>query len=225
MLSKMIITALDEEIRVPIVNIVVEELHELISYYKLLLKQRTQYKNHLESASTKNINSLVVKSINKEIKSLNLRIDNLIDTMKKLIKKDKDLYKSFTNIITIQGVGDISANVLIHHFIKYPNTNQKEIVSIAGLDPISKNSGTSIHSKAKISKAGSKLCRATLFMAVLSAVRFNEEFKFFYENLKQRGKHTTVAQIAVMRKMIIIAHSLYKNNEKYNNSKYIKILT
>ena len=31
MLSKMIVTALDEEIRVPIVNIVVEELHELIS--------------------------------------------------------------------------------------------------------------------------------------------------------------------------------------------------
>ena len=62
-------------------------------------------------------------------------------------------------------------------------------------------------------------------MAVLSAVRFNEEFKDFYKNLKQRGKHTTVAQIAVTRKMIIIAHSLYKNNEKYNNRKYIKVLT
>ena len=149
----------------------------------------------------------------------------MIETMKKLIKKDKDLNKSFTNIITIQGVGDISAIVLLHHFNKYPNTNQKEIVSLAGLDPISKNSGTSIHSKAKISKAGSKLCRGTLFMAVLSAVRFNEEFKKFYENLKQRGKHTTVAQIAVMRKIIIIAHSLYKNNEKYNNRKYMKVLT
>ena len=71
----MIVTALDKEIRVPIVNIVVEELHELISYYKFLLKLRTQYKNHLEAASTKNLNSLVVKNINKEIKSLNLKID------------------------------------------------------------------------------------------------------------------------------------------------------
>lgn len=222
MLSKMIVTALEDEIVVPMINGIVEELQDLISYYKFLLKQRTQYKNHLEAISTKNLNSLVVKNINKEIKSLNLKIDKLIDNMKRLIKKDTNLYESFLNIITIQGIGDISAIVLLHHFTKYPNTNQKEIVSLSGLDPISKSSGTSIHGKAKISKAGSKLCRSTLFMAVLSAVRFNEELKEYYEHLKHRGKHTTVAQIAVMRKIIVIAHSLYKNNEKYNSRKYLE---
>ena len=92
-----------------------------------------------------------------------------------------------------------------------------------GLDPISRNSGTSLKSRAKISKAGSKLCRSTLFMAVMVAVRFNNELKAFYESLKNRGKHTTVAQIAVMRKIIIIAHSLYKNNEEYNSEKYIEM--
>lgn len=220
MLSKMIVTATDEEINVPIVNSVVEELHELISYYKFLLKIRTQHKNHFEAISIKNPDSIVAKNIIKEIKLLNLRIDNLIKKMKGIIKKDKDLYQSFTNILTIKGVGDISAIVLLHHFIKYPNTNQKEIVSLAGLDPISKSSGTSIQSRAKISKAGSKLCRSTLFMAVMVAVRFNGELKDYYERLKERGKHTTVTQIAVMRKIIIIAHSLYKNNEKYNSKKY-----
>lgn len=222
MLSKMIVTALDEEITVPIVNSVVEELHELISYYKFLLKQRTQNKNHLEAISVKNPNSIVSKHIIKEIKSLNLKIDKLIDSMKKLIKKDKGLYQAFINILTIKGVGDISAIVLLHHFIKYPNTNQKEIVSLAGLDSISKSSGTSVQSRTKISKAGSKLCRSTLFMAVMVAVRFNGELKYHYERLKERGKHTTVTQIAVMRKIIIIAHSLYKNNEQYNAEKYKK---
>lgn len=224
MLPKMLVTALADEIKVPIINIVVEELHELISYYKFLLKQRTQYKNHLEAISTRNHSSVVTKNIIKEIKLLNIKIDNIIKEMKELIKSDKDLWEAFNNILTIKGVGDILAIVLLHHFIKYPYTNQKEIISLAGLDPISKSSGTSIQSKAKISKAGSKLCRSTLFMAVMVAVRFNDELKIYYERLKQRGKHTTVTQIAVMRKIIIIVHSLYKNNEKYDEKKCIKFV-
>ena len=129
MLSKMIVTALDEEIKVPIINKVVEEIHELISYYKFLLKQRTQNKNHLEAISIKNPISIISKTIKQEIKSLTNKIDKIINEIKSILKKDKDLHKAFTNILTIQGVGDISAIVLLHHFIKYPNTNQKEIVS------------------------------------------------------------------------------------------------
>jgi len=59
-------------------------------------------------------------------------------------------------------------------------------------------------------------------MAVMSATRFNTQMKLFYERLKENGKHTTVAQIAVMRKLVIIAHSLYKNEELYDKDKYMK---
>lgn len=60
------------------------------------------------------------------------------------------------------------------------------------------------------------LYRGILFMGVFSAVRFDDNFKAFYERLIANGKQTTQAQIAVMRKMIITAHSLYKNNRKYD---------
>ena len=46
--------------------------------------------------------------------------------------------------------------------------------------------------------------------------------KIFFDRLKENGKHTTQAQIAVMRKMIVIAHSLYKNNQKYSADVYKK---
>ena len=49
-------------------------------------------------------------------------------------------------------------------------------------------------------------------MGVMTAIRYDDKFKAFYERLKANGKHTTVAQIAVTRKMILIAHSLYKKN-------------
>ncbi len=44
------------------------------------------------------------------------------------------------------------------------------------------------------------------------AINYNEQTKEFYNRLKDNGKHSTVAQIAVMRKLIVIAHALYKNN-------------
>ncbi len=46
--------------------------------------------------------------------------------------------------------------------------------------------------------------------------------KAFYDRLKANGKHTTVAQIAVMRKLIVVAHSLYKSGEMYDNTFYKK---
>ena len=62
--------------------------------------------------------------------------------------------------------------------------------------------------------------RGVIFYSILSTVRFNEEFKTYYEHLKDRKKHTTSAQIAVMRKLILLAHSLYKNNVNYNPEQF-----
>ena len=53
-------------------------------------------------------------------------------------------------------------------------------------------------------------------MAAMSAIRYDPNFRVFYERLKANGKHTTQAQIAVMRKLVITAHSLYKNNRRYD---------
>ena len=67
-------------------------------------------------------------------------------------------------------------------------------------------------------------------MAAMCAIRYDVNFKAFYERLKVNGKQTTQAQIAVIRKLIITAHSLYRNNRKYDvnynlqRGKYDKIL-
>ena len=111
---------------------------------------------------------------------------------------------------------------MLHLFIKYPKANQRQITSLAGLDPIDKSSGSSVQTKPRISKAGSRLYRGSLFMGVMTAIAYDDNFKAFFARLKANGKHTTLAQIAVMRKMIIIAHSLYKNNKKYDEEVYKK---
>lgn len=223
MLSKILSIASSEDIKVPIIDKTVEELNELLSYYKLLIKQKLKCKNHLESVSAKSSSSLVIKELKKQIKEFEKQEKYILLELQKVVKNDERLYESYNNIKTIKGVGDISALVLLHHFIKYPNANQREIVSLAGLDPIIKQSGTTLKGKTRISKAGSKLCRGTLFMAAMVAAQCNDEIKIFYNRLKENGKATRVVQTAVMRKIIIIAHSLYKNKEDYDPLKHKNI--
>lgn len=222
MLSRCLHVAKVDEIRVPVINAIEKEIKELIGYYKFTTRRRVQTNNHLESLTIKEGSSYAAKDLKKEIKNLSIKEKEIIEKIRELIQDDKTLSEKFTNIKSIVGIGDVGAIALIHLFIKYPHANQREIISLAGLDPIERTSGSSIRGKSRISKAGSRLYRGTLFMSAMTAIRFNGEIKVFYDRLKGNGKHTTVAQVAVIKKLIIIAHSLYKNNCTYDADFYNK---
>jgi len=222
MLSACLHIAKETETKVPVINSVEQEIKELISYYKFTTKRRVQTNNHLEALTIKDGSSYAIKDLQKEITNFIKKEKSIIEKIKELIKSDIQLESKFTNIKSIVGIGDVGAIALIHLFIKYPYANQREIISLCGLDPIERTSGSSIRGKSRILKAGSRLYRGTLFMSAMTAIRFNDEIKAFYDRLKENGKHTTVAQIAVIKKLIIIAHSLYKNNCAYDKEFYEK---
>lgn len=50
---------------------------------------------------------------------------------------------------------------------------------------------------------------------ILSTVRFNDEFKNYYDKMKERNYHSTVIQLA------LLAHSLYKNKCQYDPKQYL----
>jgi len=222
MLSKAIAVAREDEIRVPIVDNTVETIKELMSYYRFTVKQRVAMTNHHEALRHKEGNAYTLKDLTKRIKESKEKEAEILAKIKALIESDERFATAFFNIKSIPGIGDIAGIVLLHLFIKYPQANQRQIVSLTGLDPIVKESGTSVRSRAKISKAGSRIYRGNLFMATMVAIKFNDEMKDLYNRLKENGKHSTAAQIAVMRKLIIIAHSLYKNNRSYDPKIYRK---
>ena len=214
-LARSIVIAKKEEIKIPHIDPLVESFKEMIGYYRLLIKQESQLKNHKESLLAKGNNSPLLKSVNKQIKALHKEQQALFEKMRDTVRKDATLFPKLDAIASIKGVGELTALMLLHLFIRYPDTNQRQIVSLAGLDPVIRESGSSIRGRVRISKAGDKIYRGALFMPAMVAVRHNAKLKAYYERLKEKGKHTTVAQVAVMRKILVIAHSLYKSGEKY----------
>ena len=222
MLSKAITIARADEIRVPIIDDTLETIKEMMSYYKFTVKQRVALSNHQEALSCKGGNKYTLRDINKRLKLFRDKEIEILDKIKEIIESNDKLSITYKNIQTIPGIGKIAGIVLVHLFISYPDANKNQIVSLTGLDPIIKDSGTSVKSKSRISKAGIKLYRGSLFMATMVAIKYNGQMKEFYNRLKDNGKHSTVAQIAVMRKLIVIAHSLYKNNCVYDENIYNK---
>ncbi|MDR0675999.1 MAG: transposase, partial [Elusimicrobiota bacterium] len=73
--------------------------------------------------------------------------------------------------------------------------------------PINKDSGNT--SSAKI-QGGRKFVRNALYMACMSAIRFNDEIKRFYHNLRSRHKSFKVAITACMHKLIIHLNTLLR---------------
>jgi len=221
-LSTAIHLAKKSDIKVPEYNQTTDEIKELMGYYKFTNKQRVQCSNHLESLKAKNSTSYATKDLERRVKNLKDKEKKILKEIKDIVDNNPKLKEGFENITSMTGIAEIGGIVLLHLFTKYPNANQREITSLTGLDPIDKTSGTSIKTRSKISKAGSALVRNTLFLGALSAIRCDENFQIYFNRLKSKGKHTTLAQVAVMRKMIIIAHSLYKNNKKYDKEVYKK---
>ena len=219
-LSRAIAVAEHDEIRIPAHNAVEEEIKELMSYYKFTVKQRVRTANHLEALSSKNGSPHITRDLQKNIRAFKRQEKEILSKVLEVIEEDESLKRGFENIKSIVGIGDVAAIALLHLFIRYPDANRQQIVSLTGLEPIERESGSSVRSRPRISKAGAKIYRGSLFMSVLVAIRYNDEIQAFFGRLKANGKHTTLAQIAVMRKLIVIAHSLYKNNEQYNPEKY-----
>ncbi len=224
MLSRMSILALAKDIKVPYRDEKAHQIRSLMKYYQSLAKEQTRISNYLEAAKYNKEDSFVIKRLEQKILKLKKEQKELITKILQIIEVNEKYKKAYENIISINGVGEKSAIILLYLFLRYPKASRQHITALCGLDPIHRESGTSLKKRAKISKQGMSLVRSILFMPVMTAVVTNEEMKYYYDKLLERGKCKSLAQIAIMRKIVLLAHSLYKNDEKYDSEMYLNHL-
>ncbi len=61
--------------------------------------------------------------------------------------------------------------------------------------------------------------RTVLYMATLSAIRYNPVLKQFYERLKASGKVSKVAVIASARKLLTILNAMVRDRTRWDTSR------
>lgn len=92
-LSKAIAVAEEDEIRVPYLNSVVEEMKELMSYYKFTVKQRVKVNNHLEALESKKGNRYAINDLKKSMKAYKLQEKRFSRKSKRLSLRMKNFKK------------------------------------------------------------------------------------------------------------------------------------
>ncbi len=223
MLYKMYTIATPSDIAIPTYDAKLEELQNYLRYYKSLIKERIVKTNQLEAALHRTDELFIIRKLRSKIKVLRDEEKELVQKMLEMIKENKEYQERFSAITSLKGIGNISGLALFELFMRYLDASSKEIVALCGLDPIEVSSGSSIRRKSRISKQGSRLIRSTLFMPTLTAISHNPHMQMVYNRLKENGKQSTVAQIAVMRKMVVIAFSLFKNKQTYEMNRFISL--
>ena len=151
--------------------------------------------------------------IKRQLRAANTAIENLGAEIQRLIAADPLLARRMSILTSIPGVGTITAIALIVGLAEIGSLSAKEIAMLVGLAPIAWDSGQS--SGARHIAGGRATVRSALYMAAVSAARFNPALKTFYNRLIARGKKAKVALTAVMRKLVILANTLVRESRPW----------
>jgi transposase len=108
----------------------------------------------------------------------------------------------------------VVSRTLIAELPELGRLTHKEIASLVGVAPFSRDSGT-LRGKRRV-WGGRASVRAALYMAAVVGVRRNAALKRFYERLRSTGKPDKVALVACMRKLLTILNSMVRNCTRGN---------
>jgi transposase len=139
---------------------------------------------------------------------LKQHIDILEDTIQHLLVSQHDWAEAVRRLRTLKGLGYLTiARILTatHAFARC--STPEEATAFAGLAPHARESGQ-WKGKRSVGGGGHAALRQALYMAALSAARFNPPLHAFYTHLLERGKPLKVALCAVARKLLHIAWAL-----------------
>jgi len=116
------------------------------------------------------------------------------------------------NLRSLKGIGPITVYTLLGELPELGRCSGKEIASLVGLAPQTRQSGKSRYRA--VTGHGRPGVRAVLFNAARSAIRANPELRQFYHRLvtdnRRPGK---VALVAVMRKMLVILNAIARDQQ------------
>ena len=200
-----------KDIQVPQIDQQAKTLASYLVSYEFALKQRISLSNHLESLRDKGLIALMKK----DLKRAKMLEDKLFHDIKEYVSKNQDLREAYQRLLTISGVGEKTAIALLTLFKTYQGTNRAQITALAGLDPVRRESGTSVKDKAKISKNGKGIYRKIFYLPTVCATVHNQKIRVFYQRLLAHHKTKKLAVIASMRKILLIAHAMYRDKTEY----------
>jgi transposase len=188
-----------------------QKLSALMTRRRQVIEMLTMEKNHLCSShpAAKESITKIKTVLQQELDELDHQIEDFIDQFPSFKKKDEILRST-------PGVGKVTAAILLSDLPELGTLDRKKIAALVGVAPFNNDSGR-FRGKRRI-KGGRPSVRTVLYMATLSATKFNPVIHTFYEHLVLQGKAKKVAIVACMRKMLIFLNSMIRDMQPWRSS-------
>ena len=121
---------------------------------------------------------------------------------------------------SVLGIGPLTSMALTNLFTRVPLRDGDAAVAFVGLDPRAKDSGRSIGQR-RLSKRGPAELRRLLFNAARSASK-TSLWRPLYMRYRARGLSTTEATIILARKLLRVAHSIYRHGTNFDSERFAR---
>lgn len=194
------------------------QLRTLTRHIQALTVEQTRETNRLHAAQNSTATpACVVQDLKRSLVGLKRRIAQLRRQAVAMVKTDAAMRQRFELLISVPGIAQISALQLLGELDALsPEMTVREWVAHSGLDPVHEMSGSSVHKRSRISRAGNRHLRRALYMPALVAVRYDPHLKAFYQLLQSRHKVKMQALIAVARKLLHAIYGIFKGQTSYD---------
>lgn len=169
----------------------------------------TQRLEHADVRAAKSIRS-VLRLLERQLAEIDRDVDQHLD---RHFKEQRKLLDS------VKGVGAVTTLTLLSGLPELGTLGRKPIAKLVGIAPLADESG-----KRKGPRriwGGRAQVRTVLYMATLSAMRYNPAIAAHYQRLLAVGKPKKVAIVACMRKLLTILNAMLRDRTTWDAVRHL----
>lgn len=185
------------------------ELEALVGRRRQLVDMRAAEVKRKQSAP-----AVVHPSIDAVIEVLTKQIDDIDGDLQRVIRSVPAWRDAHERNTSAPGVGPVLSSTMTALVPELGKLNRKQIAALVGVAPLNNDSGKS--EGKRTTWGGRAAVRAVLYMASLTAVRFNPALRAFRDRLLANGKAKKVVLVACMRKLLTILNAMARDGKRWN---------
>jgi transposase len=188
-----------------------QELDALTRRRGQLVEMLSDEKNRRGSATSDSVR----KKIKEHIDWLEDCIAEIDQQLKALLKTSAGWQAKDKILQSVPGIGPVTAFSMVADLPELGKLDRQKISKLVGVAPLNRDSGQQRGSRHIY--GGRAQLRRVLYMAALTAARYNPVIKDFYQRLRANRKPFKVAITACMRKLLSIINVMVRDSTTWKS--------
>ena len=189
-----------------------QALAELVARRRQLVEMIGMEKNRRRQAHAARVQkslAATLRTLEAQLAALDRDIDGAV--------RASPLWRAAEDLLTsVPGVGDVTARTLIADLPELGRLDRRRIAALVGVAPLNRDSGQWRGHRAIA--GGRTAVRNTLFMATLTAIRWNPAIRAHYTRLVAAGRPKKLAIVACIRHLLTILNAILRTQTPWQNA-------